>query len=168
MESHAKAAGHAIHPMLVVFPLGLLTTAVVFDVLYLVTDRAGFAVAAGYAIAAGVVGGVLAALFGMIDYAAIPPGTRAKRVGRVHGIGNMIVLALFAVSFVLRVGANGWHPTGWALLFSFVGVVLAGVTSWLGGELVGRLGIGVDRDADVNAPSSLSRAGAHGRPAPTR
>jgi uncharacterized membrane protein len=31
MESRAKLAGHAIHPMLIVFPLGLLTTAVVFD-----------------------------------------------------------------------------------------------------------------------------------------
>lgn len=40
-ESHAKAAGHAIHQQLVVFPLGLLATAVVFDVLRLVTDDVG-------------------------------------------------------------------------------------------------------------------------------
>jgi hypothetical protein len=46
-ESRAKAFGHAVHPMLIVFPLGLLTTAVVFDILWLITHRAGFAVAAG-------------------------------------------------------------------------------------------------------------------------
>src|SRR6185503_19971919 len=46
MESRAKALGHAIHPMLIVFPLGLLTTAVIFDILFLVTDRNGFATAA--------------------------------------------------------------------------------------------------------------------------
>ena len=31
MESRAKLAGHAIHPMLIAFPLGLLSTAVIFD-----------------------------------------------------------------------------------------------------------------------------------------
>ena len=63
MDSRAKALGHAIHPMLIVFPLGLLTTAVIFDILFLATDRAGFATAAAYAIAVGVLGGLAAALF---------------------------------------------------------------------------------------------------------
>ncbi|MFC7615072.1 DUF2231 domain-containing protein [Actinokineospora soli] len=72
MESRAKAFGHAIHPMLIVFPLGLLTTAVVFDVLHLVTERPGFAVTAAYVIAAGVVGGVVASLFGVVDWRATP------------------------------------------------------------------------------------------------
>jgi hypothetical protein len=39
MESHAKLAGHAIHPMLIVFPLGLLATAVLFDLIYLFTGN---------------------------------------------------------------------------------------------------------------------------------
>ena len=64
MESRAKALGHAIHPVLIPFPLGLLTTAVVFDVLYLVTDRSGFTVAAAYALAAGILGGAAAGVFG--------------------------------------------------------------------------------------------------------
>jgi uncharacterized membrane protein len=51
MESRAKAFGHAIHPMLIVFPLGLLVTAVIFDIVYLATDRTGFAIASAYAIA---------------------------------------------------------------------------------------------------------------------
>ena len=33
MESKVKVAGHAVHPMLVAFPLGLLTTAVIFDMM---------------------------------------------------------------------------------------------------------------------------------------
>ena len=72
MESRAKAAGHAIHPMLIVFPLGLLTTAVVFDVIYLFNDKEGFALASGYAIAAGIIGGLVAAVFGLIDWMAMP------------------------------------------------------------------------------------------------
>src|SRR2546421_11418975 len=79
MESRAKAFGHAIHPMLIVFPLGLLVTAVVFDVIYLINDRSTFAVAAAYMVAAGGLGGLGAAGFGLGDWPAIPAGGRAKR-----------------------------------------------------------------------------------------
>ncbi len=164
MESRAKALGHPIHPILIVFPLGLLSTAVVFDILYLITDGSGFRLAAAYAIAAGIIGGLLAALFGLIDWLAIPGGTRAKRVGAAHGVGNVVVVVLFAVSWFLRARAGGWDPTPVALIFSFVGFAVAGVTGWLGGELVDRLGVGVDDNAHLDAASSLSR-----RPArPTR
>lgn len=156
MDSRAKALGHAIHPMLIVFPLGLLVTAVVFDVLYLITDRSGFTIAAAYAIAGGVLGGLAAAPFGWIDWFAILASTRAKRVGLLHGGGNVVVLVLFAVSWLLRVGAENWEPTAWALVFSFAGVVLGGAAGWLGGELVDRLGVGVSEGAHLDAPNSLS------------
>lgn len=155
MRSRATAFGHAVHPMLIVFPLGLFSTAVVFDVLYLVTDGSNFAVSAAYTIAAGLVGGVVAALFGLVDWLGIPDNTRAKRIGTLHGVGNLVVVVLFAISWLLRAGADGWEPGVAALICSFAGVVLAGVTGWLGGELVERLGVSVDEGADVNAPSSL-------------
>lgn len=155
MESRAKALGHAIHPMLIPFPLGLLATAVVFDIVYLINDRSGFAVAAAYMIGAGIIGGLLAAPFGWIDWYKIPGGTRAKSVGLIHGLGNIVVVVLFAVSWVLR-AANGWEPTAWALVCSFAAVVLAIAAAWLGGELVERLGVGIYEGAGVNAPSSLS------------
>lgn len=161
MESRAKAAGHAIHPMLIVFPLGLLATAVIFDIVYLATDRSGFTTAAAYMIGAGVIGGLVAGLFGFIDYLAVPAGSRARRVGALHGVGNVVVLALFAVSWALRAGRDNWDPSALALVFSFAGVVLALFTAWLGGELVERLGVGVDRDADVNAPNSLTHKHAY-------
>jgi uncharacterized membrane protein len=164
MESRAKAFGHAIHPMLIVFPLGLLSTAVVFDILWLITRRPDFPVAAGYVIAAGIVGGLLAAVFGLIDWLSIPSGTRAKRVGMLHGLGNVVVVVLFAVSWLLRWAAgDGWRPSVVALVCSFAGVLLAGVTGWLGGELVERLRVGVDDVAGLDAPSSLSRQQATGR-----
>lgn len=156
MESRAKFLGHAVHPMLIAFPLGLLATAVVFDILYLTTDRSGFAVAAAYAIAAGIIGGLAAALFGWIDWFAIPKDTRAKRVGLVHGLGNAAVLVLFAISWLLRADAGAWEPGVPALLCSFVAVALAVVTAWLGGELVERLGAGVDPGANLDAPNSLT------------
>ena len=60
MESRAKLAGHAVHPMLVTLPLGLLGTAVIFDIIRAFTDDADFAVASFYMLAAGIIGGLLA------------------------------------------------------------------------------------------------------------
>lgn len=156
MTSRAKLAGHPVHPMLITYPVGLLTTAVVFDIIYLITDRPGFTGAAAYAIAAGIIGGLLAAPFGWIDYFKIPADTRAKRIGLLHGLINVVVLVLFAVSWLLRWNAGGWEPKPLALAFSFVAVVVASVGAWLGGELVDRLAIGIDEGAHPDAPSSLS------------
>src|SRR5687768_15558028 len=102
MESKAKVAGHAAHPMLVVFPLGLLATAVVFDVIYLVTDTPRWTEVAYYMIGAGIIGGLAAAIPGTIDWLAIPRGTRARRIGLIHGVGNLAVVGLFILSWLLR------------------------------------------------------------------
>lgn len=159
MESRVKLAGHPIHPMLIVFPLGLLGTAVVFDVVGLVSDNSIWAHLSYYMIGAGVVTGLLAAVFGAIDYFAIPTGTRARYIGTLHGVGNVLVVALFAASWLLR-RPEPATPGAAPLLFSFLGLALAVATGWLGGELVDRLGVGVDDGAHLNSPSSLS-----GRPA---
>jgi uncharacterized membrane protein len=155
MQGSAKALGHPIHQQLVVFPLGLLATAVVFDVLRLITDHDGFATASYYMIAAGVVAGLLAAAFGAIDYVAVPTGTRARRIGAIHGLGNVVVVVLFAVSWLLRSGQPGHVPTTLAFLLSLLGALLATGTGWLGGELVDRLGVGVEPDAGLDAPASF-------------
>jgi uncharacterized membrane protein len=105
--------------------------------------------------AAGVVTGLLAAPFGAIDWWAIPSGTRAKRVGALHGIGNVVVVVLFGLSWLMRSDAPA-APETVALASSFAGGVLALGTGWLGGELVDRLAIGVDDGAHPDAPSSIS------------
>jgi hypothetical protein len=43
-----------------------------------------------------------------------------------------------------------------AIALSFIAVLLALVTGWLGGELVDRLGVGVDEGAHLDSPNSLS------------
>jgi uncharacterized membrane protein len=160
MESKAKALGHPIHQMLVPFPFGLLATAAVFDVIYLIWGNATMITVSYWMIVAGIIGGLIAAPFGLIDYLAIPSGTRAKSVGLIHGVGNVLVLLLFAGSWWLRYSSDlsqsGTHVPGvTALVLSFAGFALAGVTGWLGGELVDRLSVGVDDGAHLDAPSSL-------------
>jgi uncharacterized membrane protein len=156
MESKAKLAGHPIHQMLIVFPLGLLAASLGFDAGYFVTSNPEFTTVSFWLIGAGIIGGLLAAVFGAIDWWAIPRNTRAKAIGLWHGLGNVIVVALFAISWWGRNQAVGYIPTGGAIMASCVAVLLALFTGWLGGELVDRLGVGVDNGAHLNAPSSLS------------
>lgn len=156
MESKVKVLGHPVHPMLIVLPLGLLSAAVVFDVVYLIGGDDVFSSIAFWNIGLGIVGGLLAAVFGLLDWLHIPGGTRAKRIGLMHGGGNVVVVTLFAISWLIRLGGADYEPSPVAYVFSFAGLALAAVTAWLGGELVDRLGVGVDDGANVNASSSLT------------
>jgi uncharacterized membrane protein len=155
MESKAKLFGHPIHQMLIVFPLGLLATSVIFDIAYLATENGYWAGISYWLIAAGVIGGLVAAVFGLIDWLAIPAKTRAKSIGAIHGIGNVLVVLLFAGSWLLR-RENPVSLEALPIALSFSGCVLSSVTAWLGGELVVRLGVGVDTGANLNAPNSIS------------
>ncbi len=164
MHAKARLFGHPIHQMLIVFPLGLLATAVIFDVITLVTGNPRWTEGAYWMIAAGIIGGLVAAVFGFVDWLGIPANTRAKQIGLLHGGGNVVVVVLFAGSWWLR-SVDPTAPQTVALILSFLGVGLALITGWLGGELVSRLGVGVDEGAHVNAPSSLSgqpATGVHG------
>ena len=155
MESRVKLLGHPIHPMLVVFPLGLLTAAAMFDLIYRLTGVEALAVTAFYVMLAGIAGGLLAAVFGFLDYRAIPPSTRARRIGRFHGFGNVVMLGFFGLSAWLRWFGEAADPPFIASVFAYLGAGLGMVTGWLGGELVDRLGVGVDDGAHLDAPSSL-------------
>jgi uncharacterized membrane protein len=163
MESKARLLGHPIHQMLVVFPLGLLAGSVAFDLIRLGTGNEVFSLLAHYLIAGGVIAGLLAAPFGTIDWLAIPSGTRAKSVGALHAIGNVVVLLLFAGSWWLR-RDDPAVPGMLAHGLSLGGTALAMVTAWLGGELVDRLGVGVSEGAHLDASSSLARRTAQPQP----
>jgi uncharacterized membrane protein len=120
MESRAKLFGHPIHQMLIVFPLGLLATSVIFDIIYLTSGNGYWAGISYWLIAAGLIGGLLAAVFGLIDWLAIPAKTRAKSIGAIHGLGNLLVVGLFAGSWLLRTD-NPNNPQMLAIAISFAG-----------------------------------------------
>ena len=155
MESKTKLLGHPAHQIVVAFPMGLLGTAALFDAVYVVRGGAMWTTVAWYMIGAGVVGGLLAAIFGLIDYIAIPSGTRAKKIGGFHGLSSVTLVALFGVSWLLRFDSPG-SPPPVALLLSFGGAAFLGLAGWLGGELLNRMGVGIDDGAHLDAPSSLS------------
>ncbi len=156
MESKVKLAGHPIHPMIIVLPLGLYSISVIFDIIRMITGNEILATVSYWNIAAGIIGGLAAAVSGTVDWLPIPAGTRAKQIGLWHGVGNVVVTGLFTVSWFMRSNEPGYVPSTLAFLLVLAALLLSVVTGWLGGELVDRLGVGVDNGANLNAPSSLS------------
>ncbi|MDG4825524.1 DUF2231 domain-containing protein [Asanoa sp. WMMD1127] len=156
MHARIRALGHPVHPMLVMFPAALFVTGTIFDLVQLIGDNAVFGEVGFWTITVGLIGGVLAGATGFADWTKIPAGTRAKRVGRLHGLLNAVVLVLFLVAWLLRVGEEGHEAGAFAFVLEVLAVAIAGSAAWLGGELVDRLGIGVDPDAHADAPPSTA------------
>lgn len=156
MESRAKFLGHSVHQQLIVLPLGLLGGAVAFDLLALALDHEQLAVVAFWTMIAGIITGLIAAPFGTIDWLAIPRGTRAKRIGMMHALANVVALVLFGISAWLRYDAPE-DPSTTATILSTVALASSLLGGWLGGELVSRLGVGVDDGANLNSSNSLTR-----------
>jgi uncharacterized membrane protein len=155
-----RAFGHAVHPMLVVFPLGLLATSLVWDIVFLVSGNVMWAQTSFWTIVAGLAGALIAAVPGFVDWLAIPRGSRAWRIGAWHLVLNLIVVTLFVVSAGLRLAnrmGSYSAPDLSDMVPGWIALGAAVVSGWLGGELVERLGVAVDEDANVNAPSSLRR-----------
>jgi uncharacterized membrane protein len=146
MSSPARLAGHPIHPMLIPFPIALWTFSLVADLIYVWRDNPAWGWIAFYGLAGGILGAVLAAVFGIIDYFSI----RDKKVSRIaawHARINVLALLLFAASLYLRttsgaslIGGSMTIP----LALSITGVICITVSGWLGGELVFKHGVAVN------------------------
>lgn len=161
MESRAKLFGHPIHPMVIVVPLGSFISAVILDVVYYAASgNPTLGLVGFWNIGIGIIGGLVAAVFGLIDWLAIPSGTRAKRIGLMHAGSNVAMLLIFTVAWLDRFSTADHLPSSQAILLEVGALAIGMVAGWLGGELVDRLGVGVDEGANLNAPNSLS-----GRPA---
>ena len=156
MESRAKLFGHPIHPMLIVVPLGLFISAGILDAIHLWTGNAALGTVGFWNIGVGILGGLLAAVFGLIDWLAIPSGTRAKRIGLMHAGLNVLVIAILAFVWLDRYVTADHLPSTQNVMVEAAALALVMVAGWLGGELVDRLGVGVDDGANLNAPNSLS------------
>lgn len=145
--------------MLIVFPFALWTSAVLFDVIGLVTGNGAMRTVAFYNMAGGIVGAVAAAVPGIIDYFSLHG--RARRTGTYHAVLNLAALALFTISWVLRtqwgagmVGRPSWIPE----LTAMVGLALIFASGWLGGTLVYEHGVGVDQPMPEAEPRIGRRA----------
>ena len=141
MPSPASIGKHPIHPMLVALPLGLWVFALVCDVVSLFEGGSVWGTVALYAIGGGIVGALLAAIPGFIDYLSIDEA-EMKRIATTHlllGLGSVLI---FSINLWLRfrLGQGSKIP----LLFSIAGVLVIGFGGWLGGEMVYVKGMAVE------------------------
>ncbi len=143
--------GHPFHPILVTVPIGAWVSSLVFDLASrLAGDPAVFAEGAFWLIGLGLVGAAAAALLGFLDLFAIPTGTRAFRTGLLHMSLNLLVVALYVGTFLLRRGRleqPGGVPAG-LIVLSVVALALLTVSGWLGGQLAYRYGVRVADETD--------------------
>lgn len=151
MASKASIFGHPIHPMIIPFPFALWTFSFVADVMYLWRGNERWALAAFYTLAAGLVGGIVAAIPGVIDWLAIKDREVAK-IANWHARLNVIAIIVFAIDFYLRWRSAGLIPKeGISLPFilSLFGVILISISGWLGGDLSYKHGVGVAPQHDT-------------------
>ena len=151
MSSPASIGGHPIHPMLIPFPIALWVFSLVADLIYLWRGNPAWQWIAYYTLAAGCLGAVAAALFGIIDYFAIKD-KKVSKIAAWHARFNVLALLVFAASFYLRT-TRGAEMVGGSmtipLVLSVVGVVAVGLSGWLGGELVYKYGVSVEPQHDT-------------------
>ncbi len=141
MSTRASIYHHPIHPMLIVFPLGLWIFAFVCYVIYLLSEVPVWRVVSLYAMGGGIVGAALAAVPGVIDFLALGQ-SRVQNIALSHMISNIVGLTIFIIAFALAVISPDRIFVPFVL--GIFGLLAIGVGSWLGGTLVYEHGVGVE------------------------
>ncbi|HVH97778.1 MAG TPA: DUF2231 domain-containing protein [Enhygromyxa sp.] len=140
--SKAAIAGHPIHPMLIPFPVALLSLVPVTDIVFAVTESTFWSSVSYYLLWAGLISAGLAAIVGLVDFIGVPR-VRSVRAGWAHLLLNVAIVALSVVNLLLRWGdtIGQIEPSG--IILSLVATGLLLVSGWYGGELTYRHKVGV-------------------------
>jgi uncharacterized membrane protein len=140
--------GHPFHATVITIPIGAWTAAVVFDIAALL-GAAPHALATGalWLVVIGVIGGLVAAIFGLLDFSQLPAGTHVRRTAIWHLAFNSTAIVLVIVSAIVRVG-NPDDPSVGGFILALIGLVIVGVSGYLGGELAYRHGVRVADERD--------------------
>lgn len=148
VPSKASMFHHALHPVLVDFPIAFLIGALLTDAGYWRTQDIFWARASVWLIGIGVLIGIAAAILGIIDFFTVVPD-KAKRTGWIHFIINILALTLALLNLLLRLGDEpGQYIILFGLILSLLTTLLLTVGGWFGGELVMRHGISVFGDSE--------------------
>ena len=148
MRTPASIFKHPIHPMLIVFPIGLWIFSLACDLIRL-TGASGdaWSTVVFFSMVGGFIGAPCAAVPGFIDLLFYKGGAPpVKKIALTHMAINLTAVVLYAINIWLR--ANG--PTSMnasmsaPVLLSIIGVALLFVSGWLGGQMVHVYGVGVE------------------------
>jgi uncharacterized membrane protein/nitrite reductase/ring-hydroxylating ferredoxin subunit len=161
MKSKAHLKSHPLHPILVAFPIAFFIGALIFDLLSVISGNDSFWQTGYYLAIAGIVGAVMAAIPGAVDYFyTVPPKSSAKKRASQHAVINLVNVGLFAFAVYYRQTENATPAI--VLAIEVIGIILLSIAGWMGGTLVHRNQIGVDhryagagkwKEAYIDAPN---------------
>jgi uncharacterized membrane protein len=161
MAFPTRIGSHPIHPMLIPFPIGLWIFSFVCDLMSRLGPYGAFGLSitgwsemALYTMAGGIVGALAAAVFGLGDFRSLTDPVTIK-VAKAHLVLNVAVVTLYLINFAFRIGSAA--PSLGAILLSTVGLLVLGVSGWLGGELVYVHGVAVKRSDGSSLPSNKGK-----------
>ena len=139
--------GHPFHPILVTIPIGTWVASFVFDVIAFAADDPGpYVRAAWILILIGLIGAVLAAIWGFIDFSQLGRNTMARRTATIHMALNLGVVVLFVINLLVRLSADEDDVSVVGFILTIVGLGALGFSGWLGGKLAYRYGVRVADD----------------------
>ncbi len=151
--------GHPFHASVVPVPIGAFVATLVLDVVSRTADDGrGYARAATVTLGVGLVGAVLAAVFGFMDYGQLAKRTRANRVATTHMVLNLLVVVALGASFLARLGSTSSRVPVGLVVLTVVALLVLGVSGWLGGHLAYRYGVRV-ADEETQAEGFLEEGG---------
>ena len=135
MQTPASIFKHPIHPMLIVFPIGLWIFSLACDLIRLAgASGDAWSTVAFFSMIGGLIGALCAAVPGFIDLLFYKGGAPpVKKIALTH-----------AINIWLR--ASGPTNSGLSapIVLSIIGVALLFVSGWLGGQMVHVYGVGVE------------------------
>ena len=128
--------GHPVHAALTDLPIGVMTVAIILDII-------GQRVAADVAVLVGVLSIVATAVSGLADYTDVDGKARSRAT--VHATVMTIALIVFALSLLIRAG----NPADRAvpILLLVIGYLILTIGAEIGGDLVYLVGTNVNRHA---------------------
>ncbi len=153
MKSSVEVAKHPLHPMLIPIPIGAFLLTLIGDLAYAGTNNTFWYSFSTWTMTIGIIGGLLAAIPGLMDYLKVVPQGQAKRQATTHMVLNVSIVALFLINLLVRLystastGANWWL----SLTLTVIGSLALLYSGWLGGELVFKHRVGVVERAEQEA-----------------
>ena len=148
MRAPASISKHPIHPILIVFPIGLWIFSLVCDLIRLAgASQDAWSTVALFSMIGGIIGALCAAVPGLIDLffykGGVPP---LKKIALTHMAINLTAVMLYAINIWLRASSPTSVDTSMSIpvLLSIIGVALIFVSGWLGGQMVNVYGVGVE------------------------
>ena len=149
MKSNVIVAKHPLHPMLIPIPIAAYLMALGGDLAYVANRRPFWQEFSTWAMRIGTVGGVLAAVPGLIDYGTVVP-RQAKKHATLHGLLNVGAVSLFAGNLALRSAADTrkGKALGATVGLTAVGCLALAYSGWLGGHLVYEHKVGVPEEGE--------------------